>query len=256
MPDASLEEMTYYEADAIYSEMVYRLLQTASTNSYSGFVSCFDDTYTSAEIAELYSIIAYSAEMEKMHISMLEFTDDTIFGMYSFYENSYEGMPVHYHSDFVNEANVIVRDGDTWKFSRLSKSHPLNGLIEERLYPYGTDTDDNYTFLTYQTAASMVLCDHCMVEVVNVTKNDDDTLTVRFELINGDFGYPTELDIDITMFDYDGNLLLSVEDMAMDTNIASGEIQFYEIVSEPLESIDDIDLSMIYFYANANAVYG
>ena len=250
------EPLSYFEAQAIYSEMVHTLLRTASQNSYSGFVQCFDDTYTDAEIAEIYSVIAYSSEMNELHISMFEFTDDTIFGMYSFYENAYEGMPVHYHCDFVDEANVLVRYGDEWRFSRLSQKHPLYATIEQMLYPYGTDTDDNYTILNYQTAASTVLCDHFMVEVVNICKNEDDTITVRFELINGDYGFPTELNVSLNVYDYDGNALLCMDEVAFDTNIACGEIQFYEITSEPIENIDDVDLSFIYYDSYVHASFG
>ncbi len=254
--DAKPEPLSYFEAEAIYSEMVHTLLRTASENSFSGFEKCFDDTYTSAEIAEIYSTISYSADLDQIHISMFRYTDDAIFGMYSFYENVYEGMPMHYHCDFVDEANVIVRDGDRWVFSRLTEEHQLYAEMEEMLYPYGPDTENSYTILNYQTAASVVLCDHFMAEVVNVTKNEDDTITVRFELINGDFGFPSELSISLNVYDYNSNVLLSMDSVPYDPDVASGEIQFFEVNSEPLAYIDDVDLTFAYYDSYVHAAFG
>ncbi len=250
------QPLSYYEAEAIYTEMVHKLMQTASTNTYSAFKKYFDDTYTTAEVAEIYDIIGFCVDYPQMHISVYEYTSDAIFGMYTFYENAYDGAPIHYHCDFVDDVNVIVRDGDEWRFSRLPEEHPLNTTIEQILYPYGPDSTTCHTVQTYQTATGTVLCDHCMAEVVNVIINEDGTVTVHIELINGDYSFPTELYLYMSVYDYMGNVLYEADGLALETSIASNEIQFYEMNLGPLDYIDEVDLTFFYYDSYVEAIYG
>ena len=250
------QPLSYYEADAIYTEMVHKLMQAASANAYSAFINYFDDTYTNTEIAEIYDTIGFCVYYPQMHISVYEYTSDAIFGMYTFYENAYDGAPIHYHSDFVDDVNVIVRDGDEWRFSRLPEEHPFNATIEQILYPYGPDSTTSYTSQTYQTATGTVLCDHFMAEVVNVIVNEDGTVTVHIELINGDYSFPTELYLYMSVYDYNGNVLYQADGLALDTSIVANEIQFYEMNLGPLDYIDEVDLTFFYYDSYVEAIYG
>ena len=254
--EASHEPLSYFEAEAIYNEMVYKLIQAASVNSYSTFSACFDDTYTAAEIAEIYNTFSYCVELPMTHISMYEYTDDAIFGMYTFYVNAYDGMPMYYHNDFVDIANVLVRDGDEWSFGRISEDHPLHSTIEQILYPYGPNTDDSYTSFTYQSATATVLCEQFVAELVNVSRNEDGTVTVRFQIINGDYGFPSELTLSMSVYDFNSNVLLCLNDMPMSTNIAAGEIHLIEMTTEPIEYIDDVDLTACYYDSYVHATFG
>lgn len=254
--DLTSESLTHFEAEAIYNEMVHKLMNSAAVNAYSEFVSCFDDTYDADEVAEIYSTMQFAVELSSNDISMFEYTDDTILGMYCFYENAFDGIPMHYHSDFVDNANVLVRNGDEWLFSRLPDDHPLKTTMDNMLYPYGANSDSSYTFLSYQTVTANVLCDHMMVEVDNVTKNDDGTITVRYQIINGDYGFPTDMRLRMSVYDYFGNELLSVDEMPMDTDISENEIQMFSFTTEPFENIDSIDLTLAYYDAYVNASYG
>ncbi len=245
------EKLELYEAQLIYNQMVRSLVDTTVKGAYTEFAELFDKTYTSTEVTELYDAIDYGRSIGEYETTMFEYSNDTIFGVYSFRRNMVEDeIPVFMCSDFIYKANIIVKSEGTWKFSKISDDHPLKEKIDSHIYPYGPETDDCHSTPTYQTIVDKVDADHYMAKIVNVKKTEDNRLKVLIAIIGGGYEAPDGMQLEAAIYDYENNTLFSVVEEKLNLTVYPNEIKYIEFVSDPLENPDNVVLSDTYSIIN------
>lgn len=242
-------------SNAIYKEMVSKLINTIHNNDYDGFDSLLDDSYTKDNKLNLYMHIANTLKdflhMYQINTSVTEESENLILGTYCIYSEFSDINGRHFKKHTAQNAlRGIINVGSVWKFT---KSAILNNLYKNEydhiLKEYDILNTPDCISSDYELITKKMLSHLSFdIRVVSSHFKSDGNISITLAFLNGLTCSINNIAHSTTLTDANGNAIGNISERINIIFPQKMMIKTYTLI--PKTPIDKIDLSWINYVSS------
>lgn len=242
-------------SNAIYKEMVSKLINTIHNNEYDGFDSLLDDSYTKEDKLNLYMHITNTLKdflyMYQIDTSVPKQSENLILGTYCIHSEFSDINGRHFKKHTAqNILRGIINVGSVWKFT---KSVILNNLYKSEYdyilkeYDILNTTDcisSDYELITRK----MLSHSRFDIRVVSSHFKSNGNISVTLAFLNGLTYSTNNISHSTTLTDANGKAIGNISEQINIIFPQKMMIKTYSII--PKTSIDKLNLSWINYVSS------